>query len=478
MLKMSNLLSFSTASLLSDPVYYIICGLLVIAVLLGIHLMSRVHTAKYGNRISALAIALGIILTLIKKDILPVWLIYPGMAAGIIIGLILAVRVKMIQMPQLVALLNGIGGAASAIVASFALISLYRTPDIFGKATASLAIIVGTVTLSGSLIAAGKLHKVLSQKPVILASHRLISSLLLLLIIVTAVLGGFVNVVSLLLLLLTMIVVSAVFGVIFSIRVGGADMPIAISLLNSLSGVAAAVSGFAINDILLVAVGGIVGASGLFLTQVMCRAMNRSLADILLGKTALAKSSVEKDEEKPPEQTIKEEEPETADPAEVVKSAKSVIIVPGYGMALAQAQHLVKSLAQKLTAGGATVKYAIHPVAGRMPGHMDVLLIEAGVPFEDVYEMDDINNEFEETDVAIVVGANDVINPAARDAEGTPIYGMPILNVDKCKNIVIFNYDLKPGYSGVENPIYQRGKGVSVIQGNASETLSDFIEKL
>lgn len=259
-------------------------------------------------------------------------------------------------------------------------------------------------------------------------------------------------------------------------------MPITISLLNSLSGVAAAVAGFAIGDVLLVSIGGIVGASGLFLTQVMCRAMNRNLMDILLGKTAARISGTqdgavaEVSQEEQEKET--EEEQETMDPVAVIRDAKTAIIVPGYGMALAQAQHLVNNLAKKMIANGASVKYAVHPVAGRMPGHMDVLLVEAGVEFDDVYEMDDVNDEFKDVDVTIVVGANDVLNPAARHAEGTPIYGMPILNVDQCKNIVIFNYDLSPGYSGVENPIYKRKSGVSVIQGDAAQTLAELLTKL
>lgn len=470
----SLFLYFSTENLLSDSVYYIICAVLVAAVLLSIHLMSKVENAMLGNQISAWAIAVGIILTLIKKDILPVWLIYPGMGIGIIIGLILARRVKMIQMPQLVALLNGIGGAASTIVASFALISLSPGHEVFGKTTAAVAIVIGTTTLFGSLIAAGKLHKLLAQKPVVLPMHQYITGGLLLILLLAIITGGFFNVLHPALLLAAMVILAASFGVVFSIRVGGADMPITISLLNSLSGVAAAITGFAVTDILLVAVGGIVGASGLFLTQIMCRAMNRNLKDILLGKTALRGEKQEKQEEVP-ETTTEEEEPKNIDPLEVIKNAKNIIIVPGYGMALAQAQHLVKKLAQKLAASGASVKYAIHPVAGRMPGHMDVLLIEAGVPFEEVYEMDDINEEFKDADVTIVVGANDVLNPAARNAEGTPIYGMPILNVDQCSNIIIFNYDLKPGYSGVENPIYSRKNGVYVIQGDAKDTISELL---
>ncbi len=472
----SIVLSFSTAHILTDAVYYSLCGILAIAVLLGIHLMSKVEKAHLGNKISALAIALSIVITLIKKDILPVWLIYPAMAVGLIIGLLLAKRVRMIEMPQLVALLNGIGGAASAIVASFAFLSLYHSDEVFGKTTASLAIVIGTITLFGSLVAAGKLHKVFPQKPVILPLHQLAAVILVFLLLALVFLGGFFSLAPSSVLLAAMIILAAAFGLIFSVRVGGADMPITISLLNSLSGVAAAIAGFAVTDILLVSVGGIVGASGLFLTQIMCRAMNRKLADILLGKTALQENKTKKQEEVKEEQTGEETEP--VDPVSVIKNAKRIIIVPGYGMAVAQAQHLVKKLADRLVENGAVVKYAIHPVAGRMPGHMDVLLIEAGIAFNDVYEMDSINDEFKEADLTIVVGANDVLNPAARNAEGTPIYGMPILNVDQCKNIVIFNYDLQPGYSGVENPIYARKEELWVIQGNASDTLAEVLDKL
>lgn len=478
------LLSFSTANTLSDGVYYVLCGILSIAVLIGIHLMSKVEKAQLGNQISALAVAFGVVITLIKNDILPLWLIYPGVIVGLIIGLVMAKRVKMIQMPQMVALLNGVGGAASAIVASFVFIELYSSidnlgnPDYFGRVTASLAIAIGSITLLGSLVAAGKLHKVLAQKPVILPSHQALSMALLIVTAILVILGGFFSVASTAVVLIATILIASAFGIVFSIRVGGADMPITISLLNSLSGVAAAVAGFAIGDVLLVAVGGIVGASGLFLTQVMCRAMNRSLMDILLGKTA-ARSDKTKTEVATPEVSPEDEEEQVAiDPVAVIKNAKTAIIVPGYGMALAQAQHLVNNLAKKMKANGATVKYAIHPVAGRMPGHMDVLLVEAGVAFDDVFEMDEVNGEFKNVDVTIVVGANDVLNPAARHAEGTPIYGMPIMNVDECKNIVIFNYDLNPGYSGVDNPIYKRKSGVAVVQGDAAKTLTDLLNKI
>ena len=263
------------------------------------------------------------------------------------------------------------------------------------------------------------------------------------------------------------------FGLLFTIRVGGADMPITISLLNSFSGVAGSIAGLAIGDALLVAVGAIVGSSGLLLTQIMCKAMNRSLMDILLGKTTIAAKSIEKKQVEV--KSIKEDVKESY--LELIRKAKNVIIVPGYGMAIAQAQHLVKNLSDKLKTNGATVRYAIHPVAGRMPGHMNVLLAEADVDYDELFEMDEINPEFKNADLTIVVGANDVLNPAAREAEGTPIYGMPILNVDESKNIVIFNYDTKPGYAGVDNPLYQKDN-VHLVLGNAYDTLSELLEKL
>ncbi len=482
---MNILMNFYTSGIISDALYYVICVILSMSVLLGIHLMSRVKTAKLGNQVSALAIAFGIIITLIKKDILPVWAIYPGMILGILTGLRLAVKVKMIEMPQLVALLNGIGGAASAIVASFAYLALYNGSDMFGRITSIAAVSIGSVTLAGSLVAAGKLHKVFTQKPVILKYHQVYTTALMIIVLLLIVLSVSITGIPGIIYLIAVIIASAAFGLIFSIRVGGADMPITISLLNSLSGVAAAIAGFAVTDILLVAIGAIVGASGLFLTRIMCKAMNRKLTDILLGKTALqgVNKQVEKisGEDNLTAEAEKQEEKGEETKVDVIallNNAKKIIIVPGYGMALAQAQHLVKQLAGNLKSKGAEVKYAIHPVAGRMPGHMDVLLIEAGVPFEDVYEMDDINTEFSEADLTIVVGANDVLNPSARNAEGTPIYGMPILNVDQCNNILIFNYDLQPGYSGVENPLYSRKNGITIIQGDASVTLAEVLKQL
>ena len=279
------------------------------------------------------------------------------------------------------------------------------------------------------------------------------------------------------------ILVSGLFGVAFSIRVGGADMPITISLLNSLSGVAGAIAGMAISDLLLVSVGGVVGASGLLLTQIMCRAMNRSLMDILLGKTSVPQKSAGKDSSQQPE-SVPSSKPLTSDlqqnnaPEVLLTNAKKVAIVPGYGMALAQAQSLVKQLADTLEARGTEVFFAIHPVAGRMPGHMNVLLCEVDVPYEKLHEMEEVNPWFSQCDVAVVIGANDVINPAANTAEGTPIYGMPVLDVAAAKHVIVCNYDLKPGYAGVENPLYSQKETVTLLLGDAKETLTNLINAI
>jgi NAD(P) transhydrogenase subunit beta len=462
---------------LPNWVDYVISGLLIFLVLIGIQLMSKVRTAKLGNRLSALAMLLAIIVILINVEIFTInnfWIVFLAILIGLVIGLVFAHRVKMIQMPQLVAVLNGIGGAASAIVGGFTLLGIGAGSDYFTSVTSIIAVIIGMITLTGSLIAGGKLHGVIKSKPVVLPFKKIINVILIILmfaVIVDSVVGIIED--KLILLIIT-VVVSSLFGLTFTIRVGGADMPITISLLNSLSGVAGAIAGLAIGDILLVSIGGVIGASGLLLTQVMCRAMNKNLLDILLGRTTM----ISKKEDVKKEEVVDEEPFEEMDQVAILKAAKDVIIVPGYGMAIAQAQHLVKTLADKLTANGATVKYAVHPVAGRMPGHMNVLLSEANVDYDDLHEMEDINPEFEKTDVTIVIGANDVLNPSARDAEGTPIYGLPILNVDKCKNIIVFNYDLKPGYAGVDNPIYRRKHGLGLNLGNAADTLADILTKL
>ena len=473
--------------MISQTLYLIICAVLSVLVLMGISMMSKVKTAVMGNFISAISVFAGILITLLFNEIISIASIYIYMLIGIIIGSTLAVRVKMIEMPQLVALLNGIGGLASALVGILTLLGIGQLEQdypIFSDVTAVLAIVIGIITLVGSLVAAGKLHKLLPQRPVIWKNHSVILNFSLIVLLATILYSAFVGKIvsqsaDIAIILILSIGVSTLFGYAFSIRVGGADMPITISLLNSLSGVAGAIAGMAINDILLVSVGGIVGASGLFLTQIMCRSMNRSLMDILTGKTSVAGKKTAKTQ--PVATTLKKEEKtvtkQTSSEA-VLQKAKSVIIVPGYGMALAQAQHLVRQLADKLESNGAKVRYAIHPVAGRMPGHMNVLLAEADVSYEQLYEMDAINDDFKNTDAVIVIGANDVLNPAARDAVDTPIYGMPVLNVDQAKEVFICNFDLNPGYAGVDNPLYKKESGVHLMLGDAKESVSKLISLL
>ena len=482
----------------------ILSAILAVLVLAGISMMSKVKTAVAGNLLSAFAMLCGIVATLFFAGVVSVWTIYVSILIGALVGSLLAARVKMIQMPQTVALFNGLGGGASALVG---LLSVHGD-SAFVRFTALLAVAVGMVTLVGSLVAAGKLHRVLPQKPVVWKGHSLCTLLFLALTLGFVIASIFAHGVGLTVCLAGAFVSASLFGLWFSLRVGGADMPITISLLNSLSGVAGAIAGMAIGDVFLVAVGGIVGASGLLLTQIMCRAMNRKLMSILTGGTMKPSTPTPVIEENAElverimdlEMKIKELEAMVADlearvkaldgqlnaaPAEekptaasVLSKAKDVIIVPGYGMALAQAQHQVRQLADKLESRGARVRFAIHPVAGRMPGHMNVLLAEADVDYEKLYEMEAINDDFKNVDAVVVIGANDVLNPAARNAVGTPIYGMPVLNVDEAPEVIVCNFDLKPGYAGVENPIYTREKGVYLELGDAKETLQRLMAEM
>ena len=472
----------------------IIIPLLVLA---GLWMMSRVSSSVNGNRTSILAMILAILVAFWGHGMVPLLCTLFFILIGLVIGFMMARKVKMIEMPEMVGLLNGLGGGASALVGIVTLMGI-TSPEVsitsagmhadsfslgaFESSTGVLAVIVGMITLVGSLIAAGKLHRVIDGRPKVIKNHSLYLTIALALCGVFFIWSFFgVNDENAAWIVCLSVLFAALFGGLFTIRVGGADMPITISLLNSLSGVAGSIAGMAIGNVMLVAIGGIVGASGLLLTQIMCRAMNRSLGDILLGKTA-APAGKKKAAPKaaatpaaapaaPAAPAVKKE----ASLPELLHDAKKVIIVPGYGMALAQAQHQVKQLADTLRRNGAEVRFAIHPVAGRMPGHMNVLLAEADVPYDDLFEMERINDDFKSTDLVVVIGANDVLNPAAREAEGTPIYGMPVLNVDQAKHIIICNYDLTPGYAGVENPLYTRKEGVTMCLGDAKETVADLV---
>ena len=501
MLQLFNVFSMITAQE-KNLIYYVCTALLSVLVLIGISRMSKVERAVSGNLLGSFSMLAAIILTLWYNNIFSVYQLYIGILLGAVIGVWLSVKVKMIEMPQTVGLLNGFGGAASMIVG---ILTLAMQPPgglkVFPLVVAGLAVFVGGLTFSGSVVAAGKLARWMPQRPIVLKGHPVLSALTLILSLVTIVLPvfePFKTGVGFVVCLVVLSVMSLLFGILLAIRVGGADMPITISLLNSFSGVAGAIAGLSIGDPLLVAVGGIVGASGLLLTQIMCRAMNRHLMDILLGKTsaptvktkpaaqagakkasaAIAHVSASAKKQKAPaaaevELTVEEKA------AKAINDAKRVIIVPGYGMALSQAQPQVKQLLDTLEAEGKQVDFAIHPVAGRMPGHMNVLLAEVDIPYEKLHEMEAINPIFKDTDCVLVIGANDVINPAANTAEGTPIYGMPVLDVADAKHVVVMNFDLKPGYAGVDNPLYADESGkVDLVLGDAKDSLQKLMQAL
>ncbi|MBE7050977.1 MAG: NAD(P)(+) transhydrogenase (Re/Si-specific) subunit beta [Ruminococcaceae bacterium] len=449
---------------MSPNVYYIISAVLVLGVLIGISMMSKVSKANAGNTLSAVCTLIAILVVMYNAEILTAWQAWLGLAIGTAIGVVGAVKVKMIEMPQAVALLNGLGGLASSLVAILTIEQAKN--DKFAIYTGAVALVVGFVTFTGSLVAAGKLHKLLPQKPVVWKAHSLIVAVTLIATVALVVICPKT--------MWLISILSAFFGIAFAIRVGGADMPITISLLNSFSGVAGGIAGIAVKDPLLVAIGGVVGASGLLLTQIMCKAMNRSLVSILLG-AAPKKKIVHADKKIEKDDVELEKAEKKSDVGTILTNAKKVMIVPGYGMALAQAQSVVKNLSDKLEANGTEVKYAIHPVAGRMPGHMNVLLCEVDVPYDKLYEMEAVNDEFAQCDAAIIIGANDVVNPAANTAEGTPIYGMPVLNAADAKNVIICNFDEKPGYAGVPNPLYDASNTIMML-GDAKETVAKLVD--
>ncbi|MBQ6798352.1 MAG: NAD(P)(+) transhydrogenase (Re/Si-specific) subunit beta [Oscillospiraceae bacterium] len=459
---------------MSNFVYYALCGICIAAVLLGINMMSKVKTAVQGNALSAAAMILAMALIFFMHvkgaGIGIVLAILAALAVGTVIGVYGAAKAKMISMPQIIALLNGLGGGASALVA--AVNAVNGGVPVFEAVTAGLALAIGALTLTGSLIAAGKLARILDARPKSLPHHSAVMGALAVLILIGIVLqtvssGAWAILVA---------VLSLVIGVVFVMRVGGADMPITISLLNALSGVAGGIAGMAINEPLLVAVGGIVGASGLILTEDMCKAMNRKLITILTGKTTVSAPAAKAQPAEAPAEELPEE-PEALTEEKVaaaLQTAKKVILVPGYGMALSQAQADVAALAAALEKKGAEVKFAIHPVAGRMPGHMSVLLCEADIDYDKLFMMEDINEEFASCDIAVVIGANDVTNPAANTAEGTPIYGMPVLDVEKAPMAVFCNFDDKPGYAGVPNPLYE-AENVLLMLGDAKASVQKLI---
>jgi len=448
---------------------YIIAASLFI---IGLAYLSSPATARKGNLIASIGMLIAIIATLIDRQVLNYDMILVGIIIGSIIGAFSARMVKMTAMPQMVGLFNGFGGVASALVAVgefWRLMGISEAMPLNSSFTIVLSVLIGGVTFTGSLIAFGKLQGIVSGSPITFPGQQPVNGALL----VIFLLGGLYLLVSpaspLVFLIITL--VSLVLGVLFVIPIGGADMPVVISLLNSFSGLAASAAGFVVNNNVLIVSGALVGASGLILTQIMCKAMNRSLANVLFsafGVGDMAAGAIEGAGDK----TVRSIDAEEG--AMMMAYARSVIVVPGYGMAAAQAQHSVRDLATQLENHGVDVKYAIHPVAGRMPGHMNVLLAEADVPYTQLYDMDDINPEFERADVALVIGANDVVNPAARHDKGSPIYGMPILDADKAHNVIVIKRSLNPGFAGIDNELFYEGKTVMLF-GSAREKVSELV---
>ena len=454
---------------------------------IGLHRMNSPATARNGNRISAAGMAIAVVATLIFLVTRPgglssmaLIIIVVGSLIGGGIGFWLARTVKMTAMPQLVSLFNAVGGGAAALVAIDDYLNVVDTPEetISTAIFVVLGVVIGCVTFTGSLVASGKLQGLVPGQPIIFAGSQGITIALALVALGGTLLLtlGAAGALSLsapiaILILLAIVVASLVFGVTMVLPIGGADMPVVISLLNSFTGTAAAMAGFVIDNPVLIIAGALVGAAGAILTKLMADAMNRSIGNILVGgfgtgdaAAAAAGAGAEGH--------VREVGPD--DVAVMLAYANRVIVVPGYGLAVAQAQHNVRELAELLEARGVDVSYAIHPVAGRMPGHMNVLLAEANVPYPQLKEMEEVNPEFSRTDVALVVGANDVTNPAARSDPGSPIYGMPILDVDQAKSVVVIKRSMGKGYAGIDNPLYTDPK-TGMLFADAKDGLASLV---
>ncbi|MFT6529093.1 MAG: NAD(P) transhydrogenase subunit beta [Psychrosphaera sp.] len=454
--------SFISTALLINFVYVISATLFIF----GLKLLSHPSTARKGNFLSALAMLIAVVITLLDKQIISFELILASVFAGSAVGLFAAKKIEMTSMPELVSLFNGIGGLASLAVA-WATILGGGNLSTFVLFVSFLALLIGAITFSGSVIAWAKLSERIVGRPIVFKGQVFANVLLIiaigasaaLLIMQPEVTNWHYLVIGLALLM----------GVMFVLPIGGADMPVVISLLNSYSGLAACAAGFALENNLLIVAGALVGASGIILTNIMCKAMNRSLVNVITSgfQPVVTSDMVIEGEVKPLS---------AEDAFYVLEAAQSVLVIPGYGMAVAQAQHAMKELQGLLEDNGAEVAYAIHPVAGRMPGHMNVLLAEADVSYEQLFEMDEINPRIEGFDVAIVIGANDVVNPAAREMKGSPIYGMPVINADLAKNVFVLKRGMASGFAGIDNPLFFK-PNCRMVFGDAKETLNNIIRQ-
>ncbi|MEN8687647.1 MAG: NAD(P)(+) transhydrogenase (Re/Si-specific) subunit beta [Desulfuromonadales bacterium] len=432
----------------------------------GLKFLGSPATARRGNTLSALGMLLAVVVTLLDQAIIDYRWILLGIVIGGLAGTLAARLVAMTAMPEMVALFNGFGGIASLLVGWVALAQ--PRLDSFLLLTIFLSVLIGGVTFTGSLVAWGKLSEKLPGRPILFRGQRLVNGSLLLLNFACGAL--FVLYPEQPFWLFLTVVLSATLGVMTVIPIGGADMPVIISLLNSYSGLAACAAGFAINNNILIVAGSLVGASGIILTNIMCKAMNRTLGNVLFSGFGAVGGVAGEIEGEVTALT-------TEDAYYVLEAAQSVVVIPGYGMAVAQAQHVVKELQELLEKNSCEVVYAIHPVAGRMPGHMNVLLAEADVPYDLLLEMDDINPRMETFDVAIVIGANDVVNPAARENPGSPIYGMPIINADYARTVFVLKRSMASGFAGLDNPLFYR-RNARMIFGDAKDTLGRLVREL
>jgi proton-translocating NAD(P)+ transhydrogenase subunit beta len=446
-------LSTTTANLL-----YLVT---IAAFILALRFLSSPRRARLGVQIGAAGMVWAIIVTLALEEVVTgYWWMAAGMAIGSVIGVVGARKVKMTAMPQMVALFNGVGGGAASLVSLVEFHGVWAHAGDVGVergVSTVFSALVGSISFAGSLVAFGKLQDLISGRPITYPGQQVGNALLFA---VSILLGALAMTSVSFWLLAAAIVAAALFGIVFVLPIGGADMPVVISLLNAFTGLAAAATGFVLHSNVLIVSGMLVGASGTLLTTLMARAMNRSIANVLFGAfgkidTAAAAAAGADGG------TVRSA---TADDVAVMLAyARRVVFVPGYGLAVAQAQHDVRNLAELLEEKGVDVRYAIHPVAGRMPGHMNVLLAEANVPYDELYEMETINPEFPQTDVSVIVGANDVVNPAARNQPGSPIYGMPILDVDRSQNVVVIKRSMSPGFAGIDNPLFYDPKTVMLF---------------
>ncbi len=454
-----------------ERLLYLLASVLFV---LGLKKLGSPETARGGNRLSSIGMLIAIVVTLLSTKTLTYGTITAGLIVGGTMGLWAARTVQMTSMPQMVALLNGFGGGSSLFVAVTEFLkseSLGRTPTVDVALSTQLGVLIGAVTLTGSAIAWAKLQEVMTGKPITFGGQKFFNGLLFATIVGLA--GWLVaSPDAPMWAFYVLIGIALLLGVLLVIPIGGADMPVVISLLNSYSGIAAAMTGFAIKSEILVIAGALVGSSGIILSQIMCKAMNRSLANVLFGAfgatvTASGKSAAGL--------TVKETNIEEA--ALQLAYAQTVIVVPGYGLAVAQAQHQVRELMELIEKRGGSVKFAIHPVAGRMPGHMNVLLAEANIPYDKLLDMEEINSEFERTDVCLVIGANDVVNPAARTDASSPIFGMPILNADYARRCIVMKRGMSAGFAGIENELFYADK-TQMLFGNAKDTLVKLVTEV